>query len=89
MNLIYGTGQAWTVPNEAGVCAHNELSTDGDKTCGVAPAVRPVLPSQDVWLTIGKPTHADYCQTRATPLECLPSDWCKKNPTYPLCKPGG
>jgi hypothetical protein len=86
MNVIYGTGQAWTVPNEAGVCAELEKTQDNNKTCGVAPAIRPVLHSQDVWVTIEKPVHADYCQAHATPLECLPKDWCTKNPKYPLCK---
>ena len=73
MNLVYGTGQAWTVPNEAGVCAHGELSTDTNKTCSAAQASRPVLPSQDVVLTIGKPVHPEYCAAHPVPAECLPA----------------
>ena len=68
MNLLYGTGQAWTVPNEAGVCAASEAPADSGQTCGE----RPRLASQDVVLTIGKPTDAAYCASHATPPECLP-----------------
>jgi len=73
MNLIYGTGQAWTVPNEAGVCTAGELSMDVNKTCGSNLYVRPVLPSQDVVLTIGKPVHPEYCVAHPVPAECLPT----------------
>ena len=68
MNLLYGTGQAWTVPNEAGVCAASEAPADNGQTCGG----RARLASQDVVLTIGKPTDAAYCASHATPPECLP-----------------
>lgn len=67
MNLVYGTGQAWTVPNEAGVCAPSEK--EGGTTCGS----RPRLVSQDVTLKIGKPSDAAYCAKNGTPLECLPA----------------
>jgi hypothetical protein len=67
MNLVYGTGQAWTVPNEAGVCAPSEEA--GTTTCGT----RPRLVSQDVTLKIGKPVDAAYCAKNATPAECLPA----------------
>ena len=56
MNLVYATGQAWTVPNEAGVCAPAEAMTDPTK-CGD----RAKIASQDVVLTIGPPTDAAYC----------------------------
>jgi hypothetical protein len=68
MNLLYGTGQAWTVPNEAGVCATSETPADNGQTCGT----RPRFASQDVVLTIGKPTDAAYCASHATPPECMP-----------------
>jgi hypothetical protein len=66
MNLIYGTGQAWSVPNEAGVCAPSEK--EGQGTCGK----RPRLSSQRSILTIGPPNDPSYCITRPTPTECLP-----------------
>jgi len=73
MNLVYGTGQAWTVPNEAGVCAKSEPMTADGKTCCTmltadnkscikdAPQ-RPRLASQGVVLTVDKPTDATYCK---------------------------
>jgi hypothetical protein len=69
MNLIYGTGQAWTVPNEAGVCAVSEADGDKGQTCGT----RPRLPSQNVVLTIGAPKNAAYCKDAPTPPECMPA----------------
>lgn len=80
-NLIYGTGQAWTLPNEAGICQATEPSTDGGKTCGDPasppgpngnPAVRPTLPSQRWTLAVGAPTDAAYCaKQRAAALDML------------------
>jgi hypothetical protein len=78
MNLVYGTGQAWSVPNEAGVCAASEQpqSTDGTVCKGgvtsAGPTPRPRLPSQDLVLTIGKPTTASYCVMKPTPAACCP-----------------
>lgn len=69
MNLVYGTGQAWTVPNEAGVCAPSEEPADNGQTCGT----RPRLASQDVVLTIGAPSDGQYCKDNPTPAECLPA----------------
>jgi len=66
MNLIYGSGQAWTIPNEAGVCAPSEKASASK--CGS----RPRLGSQDVVLTIGKPADPAYCQAHPTPAACLP-----------------
>jgi hypothetical protein len=57
MNLIYSTGQAWTVPNEAAICSHLEEPKDDGKTCGT----RPRLASQGAVLTIGPPKDAAYC----------------------------
>jgi hypothetical protein len=82
MNLVYGTGQAWSVPNEAGVCAASELpqSSDGTMCTGAVttkgPTPRPRLPSQDLFLTIGKPNNyiPNYCTTNnhQTPAACCP-----------------
>lgn len=69
MNLVYGTGQAWTVPNEAGVCALSEEPGDGGDTCGV----RPRLASQDVTLRIGPPSDPQYCKDHPAPPACLPA----------------
>jgi hypothetical protein len=45
INVVYPDGQAWTVPNEAGVCSGNEGATDyAGLTCTLEP--RPVLYSQ-------------------------------------------
>jgi hypothetical protein len=68
-NLIYGTGQAWTVPNEAGVCQPGEASKNGGAVCGS----RPRLASQAAVLTIGPPGDPAYCKAHPTPAACLPS----------------
>lgn len=57
MNLVYETGQAWTVPNEAGVCAPSEPLTMGGAMCGT----RRRLASQGVVLTVGPPDDPAYC----------------------------
>lgn len=78
MNLVYGTGQAWSDPNEAGVCAPSEMpiSADGTKCLGTGTnqGARPRLPSQDLVLTITGPSVNGYCtQTgNQTPPECCP-----------------
>jgi hypothetical protein len=74
MNLVYSTGQAWTVPNEAGVCQPLEASQDDGKSCGDpnTTAHRPILPSQSVVLTIGPPKDAAYCKSHPLPAECMP-----------------
>jgi hypothetical protein len=69
MNLVYGTGQAWTVPNEAGVCALSEEAKDNGQTCGS----RPRLASQDVLLRVGAPSDGQYCKDHPTPAACLPA----------------
>lgn len=66
MNLVYETGQAWTVPNEAGVCAPSE-DVVGDKQCGK----RPRLASQSVVVKVGPPTDPAYCAAHPTPASCL------------------
>jgi hypothetical protein len=66
VNLVYDTGQAWTVPNEAGVCGPGEaLSSDG-LVCGQ----RPRLISQAAVVTIGPPDDPGYCAEHPTPVEC-------------------
>ena len=78
MNLVYGTGQAWSDPNEAGVCAASELpvSADGKSCTGAVTTqgatLRARLPSQDVVLTIGPPSDASYCKNNKTPPACCP-----------------
>jgi hypothetical protein len=71
MNLVYPTGQAWTVPNEAGVCAGGEPQSADGKTC-VAPAnSRKRLASQDALVTV-IPGDKTYCKANPTPKACLP-----------------
>lgn len=73
MNLIYPTGQAWTLPNEAGVCAESEPQSANGKQCvsgGTAPRAR--LVSQDAVVTISAPTDPAYCKANPTPKACLP-----------------
>lgn len=79
MNVVYSSGQAWTLPNEAGVCAANEPSPEGQPDlCGslATPAHRPRLGSQDVVLTIRGPDQAQYCKDHPTPPECCPNGDC-------------
>lgn len=66
INLIYGTGQAWTVPNEGGVCAETEEAS-ADR-CGT----RRRLASQGVPLQIAPPGDAAHCTQFPTPALCLP-----------------
>jgi len=66
VNLVYETGQAWTVPNEAGICAKGEpISADGT-VCGI----RPRLASQAIVVTVGEPTDPSYCEAHPPPVEC-------------------
>jgi hypothetical protein len=67
VNLVYDSGQAWTVPNEAGVCAPGE--TPGAGVCGA----RPKLASQGVVVTIGAPSDPGYCAAQPTPAACQPA----------------
>jgi hypothetical protein len=83
LNLIYGTGQAWTVPNEAGVCIGRELEKDkttccalqGDanqsqSTCESSAPTRARLDSQRGILVVGPPTDPAYCVKHPTPDTC-------------------
>lgn len=67
LNVVYDTGQAWTVPNEAGRCAAAEPMSDDGSRCGK----RARLASQDVVVTIGPPRDAGYCAEHPTPVECV------------------
>ncbi len=82
MNLVYDSGQAWTVPNEAGVCQALEPESKDGTMCvasGTPGAMRTRLQSQDVVLTIGPPSDPSYCADpmHQTPAECCPSGGCK------------
>ncbi|WP_394830451.1 hypothetical protein LVJ94_28495 [Pendulispora rubella] len=65
MNVVYPTGQAWTTPNEAGVCAASEQPATAD-TCGA----RPRLVSQTAVLAISPPSDASYCSAHPAPSLC-------------------
>jgi hypothetical protein len=71
INVVYPDGQAWTVPNEAGVCASAEGSTNYDKlTCTIMP--RPVLRSQGERAVVEiTPAAKGSCQA-PLPAACLP-----------------
>jgi hypothetical protein len=69
MNLIYGTGQAWTLPNEAGICAADEPSSPGGPD-GMLCGTRAQLTSQTAVLTVGPPGIASYCVSHPTPVTC-------------------
>ncbi len=84
LNLIYGTGQAWTVPNEAGVCIGRELEKDpttccaqqGDAnqaqtTCSDSAPTRPRLDSQRGVLIVTPPDDPAYCVANPTPDACV------------------
>ncbi len=78
-NLVYDTSQAWTIPNEAGVCAGLERP-DGSRCVqeGVAGS-RPILPSQATYLRVGGYDKPGSCNAatdgiqyvRGIPSVCL------------------
>lgn len=67
MNLVYETGQAWTVPNEAGSCAVGEAPSEDGTRCGA----RARLASQGEILRVGPPDDAAYCLAHPTPAACI------------------
>ncbi len=75
INLVYPTGQAWTTPNEAGICAESEPQTADGKSCaegsGANAPQRVRLASQTTALTITPPTDAAYCVKNPTPALCF------------------
>lgn len=68
INLVYDTGQAWSVPNEAGICGPGEALSDDGNRCGS----RPRLASQSVVVQIGPPVDPAYCEANPTPSTCVP-----------------
>jgi hypothetical protein len=73
INAVYPTGQAWTVPNEAGSCGGTEGETDfANLSCTVKP--RPLLYSQGTRAVVEIVEAADpaLCQSFPVPAECLP-----------------
>jgi hypothetical protein len=92
VNVVYPTGQAWTIPNEAGTCGGTEGVTDysnmddfpNNLTCTVKP--RKVLYSQGnrAVLEIVGPSDPSNCVQGGTgvpavPDECLPCNQ-RQNP---------
>jgi hypothetical protein len=74
ISVIYPDGQAWTVPNEAGVCSGTEGATDyAGLTCTLKP--RPVLYSQGARavVEIVAPQDPAYCQANPVPRACSES----------------
>lgn len=57
VNLIYSTGQAWTVPNDAGICSPLEAPSADGTRCGT----RARLSTQAALLTVGPPADTAYC----------------------------
>jgi hypothetical protein len=67
VNLVYDTGQAWTIPNEAGVCQPPlETPAAGGAQCQqVGVSNRPVLASQNTTIRVGGRQEAGYCDSIA------------------------
>jgi hypothetical protein len=68
LNLVYGTGQAWSLPNEAGRCRSPlEVENLGNLTCKQeGQPARPLLLSQRVHVTIGGAQEDGYCDQIAS-----------------------
>ena len=60
-NLVYETGQAWTIPNEAGFCVGAERTTSSGCIIDALGTGRPVLGSQQTILQIAGEREAGYC----------------------------
>jgi hypothetical protein len=81
-NLVYPTGQAWTVPNESGSCAVLEGSVDftSSSTTGAACATDGGAPTRDVLqsqgpravLEITETPGSKTCAAHPVPAVCLP-----------------
>lgn len=71
MNLVYPTGQAWTLPNEGGVCTHEEPQTTDGKRCAAGDLSRRRLLSQDALITVAPAADKAYCKSNPTPKICL------------------
>ena len=77
LNLVYDTGQAWTVPNEAGVCTSSESSV-GTGGCRQGDIQRTRLLSQGVTVEVGDARDGAFCQNfggaefvQGVPAACL------------------
>jgi hypothetical protein len=71
INIVYPDGQAWTIPNESGVCSSAEGATIyKNLTCSVEP--RPVLRSQGQRAVVEVYATAD-CKNAKLPPACLPT----------------
>ncbi|MCC6647757.1 MAG: hypothetical protein IT374_19580 [Polyangiaceae bacterium] len=84
MNVVHDTGQAWTLPNEAGVCtgvggsvaSTRERPTADGAGCTLehVAGARPRLPSQDWNLFVGGRSEPGYCESLPLPIDAsLPS----------------
>ncbi len=74
ISVVYPDGQAWTVPNESGVCSGTEGATDyASLTCAREP--RPVLYSQGSRAVVEVVAAKDpsYCQANPPPPACVGS----------------
>jgi hypothetical protein len=74
INVVYPNGQAWTVPNEAGLCSEAEGTTDFSRlTCTLKP--RPVLYSQGprAFVEVVAARDPAYCKQIGVPEACVGS----------------
>jgi hypothetical protein len=64
MNLVYGTGQAWSLPNEAGRCRSPlEVERPDNQTCKQeGKPARPILMSQRFHVTLEGAQEDGYCE---------------------------
>jgi hypothetical protein len=79
INLVYPTGQAWTVPNETGSCAASEGMLDytgSPSQCSIVPANEPARPVL-------------YSQGTRGVVEIVPSSTCMASSVPPACLPTG
>lgn len=60
MNLVYSTGQAWTVPNEAGFCTYGEHLQEN--MCVFGTQQRQRLDSQAITVAIGEARDTNFCE---------------------------
>jgi hypothetical protein len=82
-NLVYPTGQAWTVPNESGSCAAEEgsLEVTSSSSTGAACGVDGGAPTRDVLqsqgpravLEITETQGSKTCAAHPVPAVCLPA----------------
>jgi hypothetical protein len=61
LNLVYGTGQAWSLPNEAGSCRTPLENPEGEGCKQQGQPARPALASQRFFLRIEGSQEGTYC----------------------------